>query len=63
MCSRGSSACGSFATQLVKVVWEFGTKAQALNASCCGLRNVDQPSQYLASFSVTIVLQLTVVVG
>ena len=63
MCSRGSSACGSFATQLVKVVWEFGTKVQALNASCCGLRNVDQPSQYLASFSVTIVLQLTVVVG
>ena len=63
MCSRGSSACGSFAIHLVKVVSELGTKAQALSASCCGSRNVDLPSLCLVSFDVTTVLLLTVVAG
>ena len=63
MCSQGSSACGSFAIHLVKVVSELGTKAQALNASCYGSRNVDLPSLYLVSFGATTVLLLTVVAG
>ena len=67
MCSRGSSACGSFVIHLVKEVLGPRTKVQVLSSFYYGLKNVIQtcclsvrrPLLYLISSSVTTVLLLT----